>query len=437
MLTPPPPVVDSTAPSIPSKPKKIWKGSKEAAKRRDGFDPNTGLLVRNCVCTNVAGCRAIMRRYAAIGDEGMCRYITLPSIPKKDETPTGQHIIQVRENFLHHLFGHGSNDVKEDLKLKKGVRIALHHFHPLLRPLLVEDKEKIKIDRYRVPSSLAKQCDLKDSDLCQIPANQKGDKTFITSPSFMLHDATAELEEAEREFTRRRPVGENCNPNLPSGSGRKTPRDRMLEQIARDVVKDPMQAAIRQHDMAEEIRALKDQLQKSKEESAAEKERMKEDFEEQKARLVDELIHSGLNRKSILSEKYHQDKPWVSKFFFGLPWGEHKARGRALFTRMVPGFTCDVSGDGDIAEFEKYCICSMIAWQGLLNPTVAAVYGRTPQSISNYRREWMPRLGLAGAYLSELDMEMNHNFLPIDLCKEEKAGYIVDGIAFNINLSDE
>lgn len=210
----------------------------------------------------------------------------------------------------------------------------------------------------------------------------------------------------------------------------------MLEHLACEVVKDPMHAAICQHDMAEEIHALKDQLPKLKEESAVEKERMKEDFEEQKARLVEKLIHSGLNRKSILSEKYHQNNPWVSKFFFGLPWGEHKARGRTLFTRMVPGFTCDVSGGGDIDEFEKR-LCCMIAWQGLLNPTVTAVYGRVPSLSSNYRQEGMPRLGLAGAYLSEIDMEMNHNFLPVDLCKDEKARYMVDRKAFNINLSDE
>jgi hypothetical protein len=405
--------------------------------RRDGLDPSTGLLVRNCVCVTSAQCRAIMRRYAAMDDEGMCRYVGLPNFPKKDSTPTGQHIIQVRENFMHHLFGHGSNDIKDDLKLKKSVRIALHHFHPLIRPFLVEEKEKFKLDRYRIPFSVGRQCGLTEADLCSIPATQEGHKTFITSPSFRLRESLAELKEAEREFARRLPAGENSNTNIPIVSGRKTPRDRMLEQLAREAEADPMKAAIRQHDMAEEIRELKEQLKKSKEDSAAEKEKLKEDFVEQKARLVDELVHSGLNRKSILSEKYHKDKPWVSKFFFGLPYGEHKARGRALFTRMVPGFTCDVSGEGEIAEFEKYCMCCMIAWQGLLNPTVAAVYGRAPSSVSDYRREWMPRLGLAGAYLSELDMEMNHNFLPVDLCKDEEAGYMVDGIAFNINLSDE
>ena len=103
---------------------------------------------------------------------------------------------------------------------------------------------------------------------------------------------------------------------------------------------------------------------------------------------------------------------------------------------MVPGFTCDITGEGDITKFEKYCMCSMIAWQGFLNPTVGAVYGRDPSSVSRYRNDWMPRLGIAGAYLSELDMELNHNWIPMEMAKElGKAYFDEDNISFNIDLS--
>ena len=81
-------------------------------------------------------------------------------------------------------------------------------------------------------------------------------------------------------------------------------------------------------------------------------------------------------------------------------------------------------------------MCCMIAWQGFLNPTVAALYGRTPSTISKYRKEWMPLLGHAGANLSELDMEMDHNFLPLEFCKENGIAYIEDGVAHNLNVSD-
>ena len=177
------------------------------------------------------------------------------------------------------------------------------------------------------------------------------------------------------------------------------------------------------------------QLANLKEELGSEIEKLTEEYKSKKEKVVDELIHSGLNRRSLVSQKFHSRKPWVSKFFFGKPWTEHKARGEACFARIVPGFSCEVDGVGDITEFEKYCMCCMIAWQGFLNPTVAAIYDRSPSSISRYRSEWMPRLGLAGANMSELDMEMTHNMLDVKYCKEKGLAYFEDGIAFNINLN--
>ena len=77
----------------------------------------------------------------------------------------------------------------------------------------------------------------------------------------------------------------------------------------------------------------------------------------------------------------------------------------------------------------------MIAWQGFLNPTVAAIYNRDPSSVSRYKTEWMPLLGSAGVNMSELDMGMNHNFFSILYCKENNLPYMENGVAFNINVT--
>ena len=82
----------------------------------------------------------------------------------------------------------------------------------------------------------------------------------------------------------------------------------------------------------------------------------------QREEIMDEFIHSGLNQRILLSDKFHDSKPWISKFFFGRPRKEHKARGEACFGEIVSGFTCNVSGEGEITDFEKYCMCCMIKW---------------------------------------------------------------------------
>ena len=247
-----------------------------------------------------------------------------------------------------------------------------------------------------------------------------------------MEDAEFLLSQAEREHSLRRSVenpDENADPlKVP---GRKTPRERQLELLKRQAVANPGAVALRLIDQAAEISALKEQLKKQEKKSEMAMDSLKEDLMIQKERLVEELIHSGLNRRSIMSEKYHAQKPWVSKFLFGKPWKEHKARGEACFGRIVSGFDVHVSGGGEVAHFEKYCMCVMIAWQGFLNPLVAAIYGRSISSISRYKTEWMPLLGIAGANMSELDMEMNHNWLDINYCKENDLPY------FNIDLSDD
>ena len=50
--------------------------------------------------------------------------------------------------------------------------------------------------------------------------------------------------------------------------------------------------------------------------------------------------------------------------------------------------------------------------------------------------EWMPLLGEAGSDLSELDLNMNHNYFDIEFCKEDGMAYIENGVLHNLKLND-
>ena len=93
-----------------------------------------------------------------------------------------------------------------------------------------------------------------------------------------------------------------------------------------------------------------------------------------------------------------------------------------------------VTLDGTITEFEKYCICSMITRRGYTQHTAAAIYNVDRSTISRYMKKWMPKLGEAGGWCSELDLVMNHNLFSIDYCKENNLPYIdEDGVAQNLS----
>lgn len=441
----PSPVADDATPAtaLPSestKRTKEWKGSADAASRRDGYHPITGLRVYTCGCPNPKQCREIMWRYAEIGDKEMCTYLRLPGHPQKSDTPNGKHIVQFRENVFHHLFGQGSNDIKDGMKSKVTL-VAYHHFDKRMHPYLAESTGP-KLDRFRIPYQLGKECGLTDRDRCKVGRskvdtnNPDAGRTFFASPTIRPGASLDAVERAEIEHELRKAAANpqpTAAPALPQQTGRKTPREREIERFARDAESNPLAAAINQCDQAEEIERLREALKQSEKKSAEYKAKLEEKISVECDGLTQRLIHSGgLNRWALLSDSYHEKKPWVAKFLFSRPWNQHKARGRACFGDWVPDFDCNVTLEGDdppITPFEKYCMACMIVWQGFLYPTVAAIYNRTDSSVSRYMAEWMPLLGKAGSYMSELDLNMNHNYLPIDVCKANGVPYMENGVA--------
>ena len=412
--------------------------------RKNGVHPVTQLRVRTCACAYPSSCREIMWGYAAIGDAEMCDYLYLPANPPKVKTPLQKHCAQYLENVLHHLYGQDSTDVKEQTKSGMDRRVAFHHFDPRVRECIRGDRKKgkQKIDRYRVPDEIGRDI-LTNRDKCVVPGTDaSAGKTYFASPTVNMEDARFALRTAEISHERRcAAAGLSPAPSaLPPGTtGRqtRTPEERELDRMTRETRENPEAAAIRIRDLEKQVEALKKALKKQKKEYDERVAKLEDQMAVQREELTEKLIHSGLNRQSLVSESYHTDKPWVAKFLFGRPWKEHVARGDALFGGgFVKDFDCNVTGTGNITPFEKYCMCCMIVWQAFLNPTVAAIYNRDPSSVSRYMTEWMPLLGEAGSDLSELDLNMNHNYFDIGFCKEDGMAYIENGVLHNLKLND-
>ena len=83
---------------------------------------------------------------------------------------------------------------------------------------------------------------------------------------------------------------------------------------------------------------------------------------------------------------------------FSRPWKEFKSFVQGAFY------------EGEIKQFEKICICIMMARRRYCWQTVAAIYGRSLPSITVYTNGMMTKLGQVGKDLSELPLEMNRIF---------------------------
>eukprot|EP00956_Cyclotella_meneghiniana_P022855 scaffold43636_cov20-Cyclotella_meneghiniana.AAC.1 len=338
--------------------------TRESILRRNGIDPDTGLHVRSCSCNNSQECRAIMQKYARIGKTDMFPYFRLPSYPKQVDTSSAQHIIQMRENVCQHLYGYG-----ESSELKKGKSlvdfVALHHFHPLMRPYLQNEKGTQKIDKWRVPLDIGRQCGLTDNDLCKITGSSGG-KSYLCSPARRMRESTDEVDKFEHRFNVQRAALDESfiSVSSVSKSSRKSPQDREYEKeidaLLEEAQSNPRAFAIRFHSELEKNKELQKSIEQQKKAADQTESSLRKEIDDVRDKVTLELIEQGLNRKILLSSEYHNKKKWVSPHLFGLPWEEHKARGVAMFGETVDNFNVNVTGnEKEITEFEQYCICCM------------------------------------------------------------------------------
>lgn len=399
---------------------------------RNGIHPISKLQVKNCICTNPKECRGIMWRHAKIGNQKMF-YVSLPGIPKPPQegrkvTKTAIHANGYRRRSFQHLYGVGNGDV--DITRSK-LFVAFHHYHKEYRDILRESsRDGMKMHKWKVPLEIGKKCDppLTDADLIE-----GGDAFFAVPILSNLDSAYAEIAAEETEYNERlrvmhpKFVGEaEAEPVLVPG--RKSPKERRIDIKEKDAKLNPRAAALRMQDLEDEIDMLRAEVKKLKEAAVESDKYHKADLEMQNEIITTQLMSTGLTRLSILSNNYHEDKPWLSKYLFGKTWKQHLGIAEVVFEVKPTAVTLG----SPITEFEKYCICAMIARRGYTQNTAAAIYDVDRSRISRYMKNWMPKLGTAGGDCSELDLVMNHNVFSIDYCKENNLPYMENGIAYNL-----
>lgn len=136
--------------------------------------------------------------------------------------------------------------MKEDLK-KKDCYVAYHHFPPPIRHLLpsfAKGKGVKKLDLYRIPPTIARECGLTDTDVCKISGTNSNENTYFPSPVARLRysmSAVAEAEEEHQPPSHASHVPSNAEFNIPFS--RKTPRSRERDRLARETTVNPMAAA--------------------------------------------------------------------------------------------------------------------------------------------------------------------------------------------------
>jgi len=143
---------------------------------------------------------------------------------------------------------------------------------------------------------------------------------------------------------------------------------------------------------------------------------MEKEFEAQ-------IKSTGMNRKLLLNDEWHNKYYWMSNFLFGF---EKFAYFKSFVEHVFVDCDIDVNvnGDGRISKFEKVCIVAMQARRAFWRPYFSGMYGRTPKAITGYLQEWVSICAKIGHCISELPLEKTHNFFVEEMAKEYKTQYI-------------
>lgn len=334
---------------------------------------------------------------------------------------------------------------KRRLEDKNELFVALIHYPEKIRECIQAMPEGLaKLFKFRVPLDIGRECGLSDLDLCPT-ADENGERTYFTSPKRRNVSERSDIWNEVAVLVREHNNKCNLTPTesntetvaaVQPSEPRPTPDERKMDQLIRKISSmEVNEVAKLLFDKEKEIGALQQQLSEEKNNSSTKRDATIKQLENANDLLMKELVTTGMSRKSLCSDDFYKSRPDLALHLYGLPWEQHKEVGDALFGTddediddlKENGWDVNVTGEGDMTPFEKYSICVMICKQGFKEETVAAFYGRDRSVISRYKDEWMPKLGAAGADMSELDLEMNHNIFDEEECQRLGVPYMRDG----------
>ena len=168
--------------------------------------------------------------------------------------------------------------------------LALHHFHPLMRPYPRHEQGVQKLSKWRVPLAVGRQCGLTDRDLCKIMDNN-GEKTYLCSPIRRLMEIQQEFDEAEHKFNVQLAVLDDSVVTVASvaKSGRKSPREKEYEMeidaLLQEAQANPRALAIRLHREIEKNKNLQNTIDERKRQTDETESKLRKEIEEVRDKL--------------------------------------------------------------------------------------------------------------------------------------------------------
>ena len=422
--------------------------SSSPGQTRGGVHPVTGFIIRNCICSKPI-CRQLMWTLASINEGEYFPYLRLPNKPKESEnsTPTKDHIKALRKNHFHHLHGYGEEGkaMKNALDEKEELFVALLHYPKKIRECIQASPQSLRKQyKFRVPLAVGKECGLTDIDLCPT-TNENDERTYFISPirrnvsvgSPVWNEVAVLVRNHNNNNKPATTEGNTASASAVQSRGpRATPGERKIERLTRLVESmSAEEVAKLLNDRDNRIETLEQQLSEEKNNSKKDRDAALKELENANDLLLKELATNGMSRKSLCNDDFYKKRPDLALHLYGTSWEEHKEIANAFFGEhdeditdlKEKGWSTNVTGEGKMTPFEKFNICVMIAKQGFKEETVAAFYGRDQSRINRYKDEWMPKLEAAGAALSELDVEMNHNIFSVEMCESLGLPYMLDG----------
>jgi hypothetical protein len=144
--------------------------------------------------------------------------VSLPAPTRlQNKTTNAKHAIGFCENVCQHLYGTGNSK-----QLTKGISkedwIALHHFHPDIRPYICcHQKDTEGTQKWRVPLDVGKRCGLTDRDMCG---------TFYIAPTQRISQSHDEVNAIHQSKVRAAALNPTSTSVSVSKASRKSPAEK-------------------------------------------------------------------------------------------------------------------------------------------------------------------------------------------------------------------
>lgn len=406
-----------------------------------------GQRLRTCIC-GISNCCTIMRKWAEFGSFHGYKagYLSLPY-----GTEVGTALGLFTNGFLQRAIVHAmhrsplmaKNLAEERFSSHKDRKfVAYKHFNPILFPVLDTWLGHVSLsDKYRIPTSIAQSGTIFLSDADKCVGMHSTDYYCIPNFFEIEKDLDHTIGKQGRRPLASRASVTPLSPTLTSSTSanvvtpppdnavipvsRLDPEERRMIQAIRRAEANPVGMAAEVMFLRSQLDTLKAELTKTRERETVDQANLKRLQKKLEEALVYQKLlvpdNSGMTRRTLLCDDWHEAHPYASPFLTGHNWKSYKVLIDACFQVSILTPIPE-----HISAFEKITMCIMWIRCGYEVIPIALIYGRSDSSVSNYLQEWMPQVGFIGQCLSELYLDLTHNYLSREDCEQFGIKYSTD-----------